>query len=476
MERTPTPLGRALGLGLVFSSPVALAFVVLAAIGILDPLAALLAYLGIALALIGGAYLAALNQAALLRHLENLIHGRAAAAPRIRFSNSARELAYGIDRLNRNLLDERRGAEAKAEEIERVLERLPDPFILLDHERRILRANGAAQAFFGDNLVGQDLAFALRNPAVLEAVERAFAESTGQRVEFAIGHPVEHTFLARVEPARAPSAPGAILSLHDLTEIKRSEQMRADFVANASHEIRTPLSSLIGFIETLRGSAREDEQAREKFLLVMAEQATRMAGLVDDLLSLSRIEMREHRPPTDRIDLARTLETVIANLEWEAKGRGVSVRSDIKSGLPPAIGEEAELAQVFRNLIINAIKYGREGGEVTVRARRAVQAPDAWRPPEGALVAVAIEDQGEGIAREHIPRLTERFYRVDTARSRELGGTGLGLAIVKHVLNRHRGHLTIESEPGEGSVFTVYLPAADRAIGEAGDEATGARE
>ena len=242
--------------------------------------------------------------------------------------------------------------------------------------------------------------------------------------------------------------------------------MRSDFIANASHELRTPLSSLIGFIETLQGPARDDPQAREQFLKLMHEQAQRMARLVRDLLSLSIIETSEHKPPAGQVDLPALLQTVIDILQLQARAKNMTVKLTVEDGpLPPAAGDADQLAQLFQNLIDNAIKYGAANSEVTVRIWPAsIAGPDGAPPsdlaiPQAAL-AVAIADKGEGIAAEHLPRLTERFYRVDTARSRAVGGTGLGLAIVKHILARHRGRLQVESQPGQGSRFTIYLPSA----------------
>ncbi|MEX2407862.1 MAG: ATP-binding protein, partial [Rhodovibrionaceae bacterium] len=220
------------------------------------------------------------------------------------------------------------------------------------------------------------------------------------------------------------------------------------------HELRTPLSSLLGFIETLRGPAAEDAEAQQRFLGIMEEQATRMSRLVEDLLSLSHIEMQEHSPPKGETDLGEVLRAVCEGLNIKARAKEMTLRLDIE-GSPRVIGQKDELAQVFQNLIDNALKYGREGTEVTVTARAG---GEAARLP-GPSAVVAVRDRGEGISREHLPRLTERFYRVDTARSRKLGGTGLGLAIVKHIVNRHRGQLMIDSQPGSGSTFTVHLPA-----------------
>jgi two-component system phosphate regulon sensor histidine kinase PhoR len=244
--------------------------------------------------------------------------------------------------------------------------------------------------------------------------------------------------------------------LHDVTAARRSDRMRADFVANASHELRTPLASLLGFVETLRGPARDDAEARERFLGIMHEQATRMARLIDDLLSLSRIEMNEHVPPTGRVDIAEALRRVAETLQQKAAARGMRIELDAPEDLPPVVGDADELAQLFQNLVDNAVKYGRPETKVRVAARRSERS----LPGAPASIEVGVADEGEGIAREHLPRLTERFYRVDTARSRAAGGTGLGLAIVKHIVGRHRGALEIESERGRGSTFTVRLPAA----------------
>jgi len=226
--------------------------------------------------------------------------------------------------------------------------------------------------------------------------------------------------------------------------------MRADFIANAGHELKTPLATLIGFIETLLGPAREDVAARERFLGIMREQAQRMARLVDDLLSLSRIELNEHVAPTDRVALAPVIDEVARGLELRAAERGIRIIRALPPDLPEVQGDRDELAQIFQNLLDNAVKYGRPHSEIEVSGGTGSE----------MLVRVAVADQGEGIPSEQLPRLTERFYRVDTARSRELGGTGLGLAIVKHIVNRHRGRLDIASTVGRGSTFTVWLRAA----------------
>ena len=340
---------------------------------------------------------------------------------------------------------------------ESLLDSLPDPIILLDAQRRVLFSNAAARQSLGTGATGRDLASLVREPRVLESVSAVLNEKTRRETTFDLMVPTERHFAVRIEPLREETAGGGVcvLAMTDLTEMKRVDDMRSDFIANASHELRTPLSSLIGFIETLRGPARDDPPAREQFLDLMHQQAQRMARLVRDLLSLSQIEMTEHRAPSGEVDVSGLLRGVIDALRPQAQRRSVSVDLVIEDGLPPVTGESDQLTQLFQNLVDNAIKYGAADGRVTITAR-----PTAPEPGASATVAVSVADQGEGIPKDHIPRLTERFYRVDPARSRAVGGTGLGLAIVKHIVNRHRGQLRIESEPGRGSVFTVHLPVA----------------
>jgi two-component system, OmpR family, phosphate regulon sensor histidine kinase PhoR len=366
-------------------------------------------------------------------------------------------------RLDRAWREHAAAVETRLAAAEAIIAAAPDPLIAIDRQRRILQANAAAAEFIGPGGEPRDLAAALRNPLLLAAADAVLAGEGSRSVEFTVSVPVERVLRAQIaaiaggkdRPAQGGAA--AILSLHDVTELKRSEQMRADFVANAGHELKTPLAALIGFIETLRGPARDDADARERFLAIMGGQATRMTRLVEDLLSLSRIELNEHVLPQGRVALAPLLGHLAEALELRAGERDMRIVLSLPPDLPDIQGDRDELAQVFQNLFDNAIKYGRWGTEISVGA-------DTSRPPAAiggrgpsGFVAVAIRDRGEGIAREHLPRLTERFYRVDTARSREMGGTGLGLAIVKHIVNRHRGFLEIDSTQGEGSVLTVFL-------------------
>ena len=325
-----------------------------------------------------------------------------------------------------------------------VLEQLPAPVLLLDVNERVLFANGPMRDVLGQGLEQKHVSAVLRNPAVLAAIGGSADTGEPGAAPFILPVPIERHYEAYT--ARVDGGMVALL-LHDITAIRRSEQMRADFVANASHELRTPLAAVSGFIETLQGPAREDVAARDKFLGIMATESARMRRLIDDLLSLTRIELNEHVPPQGRVALESVVRQAAAALAPLAAADRITVSVQGGADLPPIRGEHDELVQLFQNLIHNAIKYGRDGGQVTVTLGR-----------ENGQVFVAVKDDGEGIPREALPRLTERFYRVDVKRSRERGGTGLGLAIVKHIVSRHHGRLAIDSKVGEGSTFSVLLP------------------
>ena len=344
---------------------------------------------------------------------------------------------------------------------ETVLDNLPDPVIAIDGERRIVRASRGTTAILGVDPVGADLVAALRDPAVLEAAERVIATGEPEEVDFRIaGSDLELAARIAALPEPAPDGTLALIAVSDVTAIRSHGRTRADFVANASHELRTPISVLLGCIETLRGPARQDTAATDRFLEMMSVQAERMSRLVNDLLSLSRIELNEHFPPSSTIPLSTVIPPVVDSLQFAAQSRRIDVSIDSEIAASNVIGDRDELTQLFQNLIDNAIKYGAEGSSVRIAIDTATLEDSGDRSQEIDAIRIAVSDEGDGIPAEHLQRLTERFYRVDTARSREMGGTGLGLAIVKHIVNRHRGGLAIESEPGVGSVFTVSLPRA----------------
>ena len=333
---------------------------------------------------------------------------------------------------------------------EALLANIPDPVILVDRRAVVIEANPAARALLPPLRLRHPLSFALRAPDVLDGIEEVCRTGAPIKVSYAVRVPTERAFEVQIGPITMPdgSGPSVVLFLRDLTSARRLETMRVDFVANASHELRTPLASLLGFIETLQGPARNDAPARERFLAIMRTQALRMTRLIDDLLSLSRIELREHMPPTQVVDFGLVARQMVEAQVPLAAERGVTV-SFAGDGRFPVLGEADELQRVVENLVANAVKYG--GGTVSVSLARA-------EGRHGGEIVLTVQDDGPGIAPEHIPRLTERFYRVDAASSRQQGGTGLGLAIVKHSLNRHRGRLVIESVLDRGTTVRVVLP------------------
>jgi two-component system phosphate regulon sensor histidine kinase PhoR len=340
--------------------------------------------------------------------------------------------------------------------LDAIVQALPDPVLVLSREGGIIAANGPAEEILGGNLTGKPVSLTVRSPAILDAVAGVTATGFPAHAEFERQVPFERRFDAFVAPIAFPASPGdglptplVLIMFKDLTREQQLERMRADFVANASHELRTPLASLLGFIETLQGPARSDATARKKFLEMMRSQAGRMQRLIDDLLSLSRIELNAHRRPTAVVDLTSIVNQANELLAGMAREARVTVNLDVAPGLM-VIGDADELMQVMQNLMENALKYAGAGKRIDITA---------GLMPHGEVEA-SVADYGPGIAGEHIPRLTERFYRVSVQESRSRGGTGLGLAIVKHILNHHRGKLIIFSEMGKGSRFTIRLPAA----------------
>jgi len=340
--------------------------------------------------------------------------------------------------------------------IEQLIDGLPDAAIVLDREGRVIAFNEAAGSIAPALQRDEPALIALRMPELVDAIRRATRRHEPQRVEFFERVPLDRWLEAFVTPVRLSTGDSAadilLMTFNDLTPLRRVEEMRADFIANASHELRTPLAALLGFIETLQGTAKDDPVAREKFLSIMQGQATRMARLIDDLLSLSRIELNAHLQPNTPVDLVPIVRQVVDGLQMLARDRGVEFNVTAPPDAVIVLGDRDELIRALENLVENALKYGAAGKRLDISLVRGQTRGGK------AEVLLAVRDYGPGIAPEHLPRLTERFYRVDVADSRSQGGTGLGLALVKHVLNRHGGRLTIESTPGAGATFTMHLP------------------
>ena len=457
MNRHGTAWRRVLALAGMASAPPLAAFAALAGLGMLRWDAAVIAGIACAAAL-------AVCARHLLRDIARIAgrarepgsgtqdpHGRPTLLP---------ELAAAIDAASSSWERECRRLAAQAASAETILEGLPYPLILIDDGRHIVRATVGVTELLGAAGRGADLSSVVRDPGVLAAADRILAGGDRELVEFENLFPVRSTFsvqMRRLAPSTESEA-AVVLAIHDTTEIRKIHEARTDFVANASHELKTPLAVLAGCVKTLQGAARDDPEAQRKFVGMMDAHIARMTRLIEDLLSLSRIEMNEMTPPDGVVDLSKLLADVARALQVPASERGIDIRVESALAAPAIRGDAEEITQLLQNLVDNAVKYSGDNSTVRIVARGSGEPlPEA---ANGIGTEISVIDNGPGIAEEHKLRLTERFYRVDAARSRELGGTGLGLAIVKHIVNRHRGRLEIESEVGRGSTFTVRLPAA----------------
>ena len=336
-----------------------------------------------------------------------------------------------------------------------LLTAIPMPALLVGRGERIIAANALTGSLFGPTITGRHFITVIRQPAVLDAVEHCLADRQVHKTQYlATRRGQEQNFEVTCSYVDTPLGQGAVVVFHDITQLTQAEQMRRDFVANVSHELRTPLTALIGFIETLRGPAKDDAGARERFLGIMANEAERMERLVRDLLSLSQVEGEARVRPTERVEILGLMESVRNALAPLARDADIEIEVTAEGGPVELQGDSDQLRQVLTNLVENAIKYGRSGKRVEMT----LSAVSEMRDLQGPGVSVTVRDHGPGIDEIHIPRLTERFYRVDSHRSREMGGTGLGLAIVKHIVNRHRGRMRISSTLGEGTSIRIVLP------------------
>lgn len=345
-----------------------------------------------------------------------------------------------------------------ADTVARLIAALPMAVITADAASRITGANAEARALLGEGIVGRPASSVLRNPAFLTALDQALAGATRCTARLMLtGQAGNLSLIAHASAIPVEGGQGALVAFEDQTVTEQAESIRRDFVANVSHELRTPLTALVGFIETLRGAARNDATVRERFLGIMDREAGRMIRLVNDLLSLSRVESEERLRPSDQVEMTGLVRSVLTTLRPQAAEANVALMLEGATGPIHIPGDADQLTQVLQNLVENAVKYGGNGNVVTVRLSRLDREPVV----RGSAIKIEVIDRGEGIESIHLPRLTERFYRVDTHRSREKGGTGLGLAIVKHIVNRHRGRMRIESEIGKGSNFIVILPKLD---------------
>ncbi len=466
-DEAAIPLRRLVARAARLSSPLILALFGLVITGMVATLPAALALVG---GLAFGGLLALARERRLLL-LEKQLSGTMAktAAPAGSFDLLGGDaLPVMAERVEQSL----RRVQARQDELDQtliaLLDALPDPLLLVRDDRQVERANHAASRLLETDGTGKPIETVLRDPGLLGAIDDVLGGGQQTEIDLQRTGPPTRAFRVRLASIRWRGRPAALVSMRELTEQVMIERMRTDFVANVSHELRTPLTVLRGFIETLTCAARDDPEARARFLKIMGAEAERMSRLVDDLLSLSRIEQNEHLLPGERVAVGRILGEVRDALKPYADERRVELVIERAPALPSVVGDHDQLTQLFTNLIDNAIKYGGEDGLVRIEARHETAAAPGAGPLTGRpALEIRIRDHGPGIEPEHLPRLTERFFRADPGLSRRLGGTGLGLAIVKHILRRHRGHLRFESEIGQGTTVTVYLPVAGNDIATA---------
>ena len=361
------------------------------------------------------------------------------------------------------------------ENISFILNKLEDAIIVLDSDQKIVFQNSHSIDLFENNYTGQNITNLIRSPIVLETLENVYKNKKTKIIEYnseygqnlsprstnfynvEISYEKNHLQLTNTKD-------NYVILMKNITPLKNIEKVRSSFIANASHELKTPLATVMGFLETIRGPAKDDKKSMSKFLGIMDKETIRMKRLIDDLLVVSKIESDEHIHPTKKVNLIKTLNNVIESLKEYALKKNIQIRTNYQlSENLSVLGNEDELVQVFTNIIDNSIKYGKINSSIDIKAEEVKEQTDQSEDKKlfpQLILKISVKDESDGIHAKHLSRLTERFYRVDAARSKEIGGTGLGLTIVKHILNKHRGHLDIKSEINQGSTFTVELPIA----------------
>ena len=361
------------------------------------------------------------------------------------------------------------------ENISFILNKLEDAIIVLDSEQKIVFQNSHSIDLFENNYTGQNITNLIRSPIVLETLENVYKNKKTKIIEYnseygqnlsprstnfynvEISYEKNHLQLTNTKD-------NYVILMKNITPLKNIEKVRSSFIANVSHELKTPLATIMGFLETIRGPAKDDQKSMSKFLGIMDKETIRMKRLIDDLLVVSKIESDEHIHPTKKVNLLKTIDNVAESLKEYAMKKNIKIRfnQQLSEGLF-VLGNEDELVQVFTNIIDNSIKYGKINSSIDIKAEEVKEQTDQSEDKKlfpQLILKISVKDESDGIHAKHLSRLTERFYRVDAARSKEIGGTGLGLTIVKHILNKHRGHLDIKSEINQGSTFTVELPIA----------------
>ncbi len=446
---------------LLLSFPSAIVFIVLASLSFLSPMAAILSYAIIVVFNMFFLSSITIDLKRLKKYINTLAEGNLSD---VNLSEEeAHEIAEAINSMHRFWVAKTDALEAQVMSDAAILDTLPDPILMIDRSGNILGANLSARHLLGDTVTDQNIETVFTSNNFINAVSKVLKkESESENLFFYMQNPANKKIYAHIKqlPWFSKGRAVAVISLYDLTKALKLEKMQSDFVANASHELRTPLSVISGFIETLQTSAKNDPDARDQFLKIMADQASFMSALIENLLSLSKIELSQDEKPQEKINIINVVEEVCASLEHKASERQMHIVLNKETKIPKITADAQQVKQLFQNLIDNAIKYGLSGGDVNIQIKKVDHIPPSksFRVENGEAVAISVNNKGSQISIENLSRLTERFYRMQEHKNLNIKGTGLGLSIAKQIIMRHRGNLTVSSSAHNGTTFTVYLP------------------
>lgn len=468
-ERTRTALGieknsKFAERVLFLTFPTALVFIILAAFRLVDPMLAVLSLLAVTIFNIVLLFPLTFELQQIKRYVTSLSNGGDFDEAKMTLSEKdAKEIVDAVNAMHRFWAQKADMLEAQTISDTAVLDSLPDPIMMIDRAGNILGANLSARNTFGKNITDKNVEKLFNSNNFINAVSKVLnKESKSENLIFYLDKPVNQKLYAHIKqlPWLSKGKAVAVISTYDLTKSMRIEKMQSDFVANASHELRTPLSIISGFIETLQTSAKDDPEARDNFLKIMAEQAEYMASLIENLLSLSKIELKQDQLPEEKVETLDIVEEVAEALSLKAGSRNMKIKIHSEENLPEIRADRAQIKQIVQNLTDNAVKYGLANTDITLRVKNCEQIPPSksLKTASGPGVAISINNKGPKITPENLARLTERFYRLQEHKDLNIKGTGLGLSIAKHIIIRHHGNLTVTSNGYSGTTFTIYLP------------------
>ena len=449
---------------LFLSLPSALVFIMLAVLRLISPMLAIVSYVAVMIFNTVLMFPITFELQQLKKYISSLAQGGDINGSGMKLSEKeTREIVEAVNAMHRFWTQKADGLEAQSISDAAVLDTLPDPIMMIDRSGNILGANLSSRNMFGDKITDKNVENLFASNNFIDAVNRVLKkESESENLIFYVGEPVNQKFYAHIKqlPWQSKGRAVAVISLYDLTKAMRIEKMQSDFVANASHELRTPLAIISGFIETLLTSAKDDAEAREKFLKIMQDQAGYMSALIENLLSLSKIELSQDEKPSETVNIPQVIDEVKQALSMKAEQREITIRTHIEEGVGDITADRQQVKQIIQNLTDNAIKYGLSKSDVSIRAKvvEKIPASKSMNVAEGKAVAIAINNKGPKISPENLARLTERFYRMQEHKDLNIKGTGLGLSIAKQIVIRHRGNITVSSTNYNGTTFTVYLP------------------